>query len=48
MAVIPLETWLEVGAGSLRLVLEFTSVVCVAIGLLVILRQSLRLRNITT
>ncbi len=45
MAVIPLETWLEVGAGSLRLVLEFTSVVCVAIGLLVILRQSLRLRR---
>jgi uncharacterized membrane protein len=44
MAALPLESWLEVGAGSLRVVLEFISVVCVAIGLLVILRQSLRLR----
>jgi uncharacterized membrane protein len=44
MAVIPLEHWLEVGAGFLRVVLEFISVVCVAIGLLVTLRQSLRLR----
>ncbi|EDY39302.1 conserved hypothetical protein [Cyanobium sp. PCC 7001] len=44
MAALPLESWLEVGAGSLRVVLEFISVVCVGIGLLVTLRQSLRLR----
>ncbi|SBO41802.1 DUF1622 domain-containing protein [Cyanobium sp. NIES-981] len=44
MAELPLETWLEVGANSLRLVLEFISVVCVGIGLLVSLRQALRLR----
>jgi uncharacterized membrane protein len=44
MAVIPLETWLEVGAGSLRVLLEFISVVCVGVGLLVALRQALRMR----
>ncbi len=44
MAVIPLENWLEAGAGTLRLLLEFISVVCVGIGLLVTVRQALRLR----
>ena len=44
MLEIPLLEWLEVFAVGLRLVLESVSVVCVAIGFLVTLRQTLSLR----
>jgi uncharacterized membrane protein len=42
---IPLLEWLEVFAVGLRLVLESVSVVCVALGFLATVRQTLRLRR---
>ncbi|WP_094555839.1 DUF1622 domain-containing protein [Synechococcus sp. 1G10] len=45
MLEIPLVEWLEVFAVGLRLVLESVSVVCVALGFLATVRQTLRLRR---
>ncbi|MCT0224499.1 DUF1622 domain-containing protein [Synechococcus sp. CS-1328] len=45
MPEIPLLEWLEVFAVGLRLVLESVSVVCVALGFLATVRQTLRLRR---